>query len=62
MRDLRAVGSGPAGPFQLDEMSKSIIEKLQQDGRRSYAAIGKSVGLSEADTRAKLTIVTSGAS
>ncbi len=54
MRDLRAVGSGPAGPFQLDEMSKSIIEKLQQDGRRSYAAIGKSVGLSEAAVRQRV--------
>ena len=54
MRDLRAVGPGPAGPFQLDEMSKSIIEKLQQDGRRSYAAIGKSVGLSEAAVRQRV--------
>jgi Lrp/AsnC family transcriptional regulator for asnA, asnC and gidA len=54
MRDLRAVGPGPAAPFQLDEMSKSIIEKLQRDGRRSYAAIGKSVGLSEAAVRQRV--------
>ena len=32
----------------LDDVSKAIIEQLQQDGRRSYAAIGKVVGLSEA--------------
>jgi Lrp/AsnC family transcriptional regulator, regulator for asnA, asnC and gidA len=30
----------------LDEVSKAIIEQLQADGRRSYAAIGKVVGLS----------------
>ena len=30
--------------IQLDEVSKAIIEQLQQDGRRSYAAIGKVVG------------------
>ena len=39
---------------QLDEMSKAIIEQLQQDGRRSYAAIGKSVGLSEAAVRQRV--------
>jgi Lrp/AsnC family transcriptional regulator for asnA, asnC and gidA len=27
---------------QLDDVSKAIIEQLQQDGRRSYAAIGSS--------------------
>ena len=54
MRDLRAVNPAPAAPFHLDEMSKSIIEKLQQDGRRSYAAIGKSVGLSEAAVRQRV--------
>ena len=35
----------------LDEVSKAIIAELQQDGRRSYAAIGKSAGLSEAAVR-----------
>jgi Lrp/AsnC family transcriptional regulator for asnA, asnC and gidA len=39
---------------QLDEVSKSIIEELQQDGRRSYAAIGKVVGLSEAAVRQRV--------
>src|SRR5690625_3125255 len=32
----------------MDATAKRIIEQLQQDGRRSYAAIGKAVGLSEA--------------
>jgi Lrp/AsnC family transcriptional regulator for asnA, asnC and gidA len=40
--------------FQLDEVSKAIIEQLQQDGRRSYAAIGKVVGLSEAAVRQRV--------
>lgn len=40
--------------YQLDEVSKAIIEQLQQDGRRSYAAIGKVVGLSEAAVRQRV--------
>jgi Lrp/AsnC family transcriptional regulator for asnA, asnC and gidA len=38
----------------IDEVSKAIIEQLQQDGRRSYAAIGKAVGLSEAAVRQRV--------
>ncbi len=38
----------------LDTISKQIIEQLQQDGRRSYAAIGKAVGLSEAAVRQRV--------
>jgi Lrp/AsnC family transcriptional regulator for asnA, asnC and gidA len=38
----------------LDDTSKAIIKQLQEDGRRSYAAIGKSVGLSEAATRQRV--------
>jgi Lrp/AsnC family transcriptional regulator, regulator for asnA, asnC and gidA len=38
----------------LDETSKRIVEQLQQDGRRSYAAIGKVVGLSEAAVRQRV--------
>jgi Lrp/AsnC family transcriptional regulator for asnA, asnC and gidA len=38
----------------LDDISKRIIEQLQQDGRRSYAAIGKAVGLSEAAVRQRV--------
>ena len=33
---------------------RRIIEQLQQDGRRSYAAIGKVVGLSEAAVRQRV--------
>ncbi|MFB4316751.1 Lrp/AsnC family transcriptional regulator [Actinomadura sp. 21ATH] len=39
---------------QLDETAKQIIEQLQEDGRRSYAAIGKAVGLSEAAVRQRV--------
>lgn len=39
---------------QLDEMSKQIIEHLQEDGRQSYATIGRSVGLSEAAVRQRV--------
>src|SRR5258708_29000055 len=38
----------------LDDLSKQIIEQLQQDGRRSYASIGKAVGLSEAAVRQRV--------
>ncbi|MCL8027128.1 Lrp/AsnC family transcriptional regulator [Nocardioides bruguierae] len=38
----------------MDDVSKAIIEQLQQDGRRSYAAIGKVVGLSEAAVRQRV--------
>ncbi|MBA0126582.1 Lrp/AsnC family transcriptional regulator [Haloechinothrix sp. YIM 98757] len=43
-----------AGSPVLDEVSKLIIEQLQQDGRRSYGAIGKAVGLSEAAVRQRV--------
>jgi Lrp/AsnC family transcriptional regulator, regulator for asnA, asnC and gidA len=42
------------GHVVLDDVSKAIIEQLQQDGRRSYAAIGKVVGLSEAAVRQRV--------
>lgn len=38
----------------LDDVSKAIIDQLQQDGRRSYADIGKVVGLSEAAVRQRV--------
>lgn len=38
----------------LDDVSKAIIAKLQVDGRRSYAAIAKEVGLSEAAVRQRV--------
>ncbi|GAA3833850.1 Lrp/AsnC family transcriptional regulator [Sphaerisporangium flaviroseum] len=42
------------GPVVLDEISKQIIEELQADGRKAYAAIGKAVGLSEAAVRQRV--------
>lgn len=47
-------GKGTRGSSPLDDVSKAIIEQLQQDGRRSYAAIGKVVGLSEAAVRQRV--------
>jgi Lrp/AsnC family transcriptional regulator, regulator for asnA, asnC and gidA len=44
---------GPSGVVP-DDISKLIIEQLQEDGRRSYAAIGKAVGLSEAAVRQRV--------
>jgi len=49
----RGNGSGQVRVL-LDDISKEIIEQLQQDGRRSYAAIGKAVGLSEAAVRQRV--------
>jgi Lrp/AsnC family transcriptional regulator for asnA, asnC and gidA len=39
---------------RVDDTSKAIIEQLQADGRRSYAAIGQAVGLSEAAVRQRV--------
>ncbi|MDQ6797767.1 MAG: Lrp/AsnC family transcriptional regulator [Actinomycetota bacterium] len=52
-------GDGEEGPGlletgHLDGVSKRIIEQLQEDGRRSYAAIARAVGLSEAATRLRV--------
>ena len=41
-------------PVQLDDVSKAIVDQLQEDGRRSYADIGKRVGLSEAAVRQRV--------
>ena len=38
----------------LDDVSRAIIEQLQQDGRRSYARIAGAVGLSEAAVRQRV--------
>lgn len=42
------------GTTSLDSVSLAIIEQLQEDGRRPYAAIGKAVGLSEAAVRQRV--------
>ena len=39
---------------RLDRLTKLIIEQLQEDGRRSYAAIARAVGLSEAAPRQRV--------
>ncbi|MBX5487782.1 Regulatory protein AsnC [Mycolicibacterium hassiacum DSM 44199] len=51
---FRVNSSRPGAAFPLDELSKHIIEQLQEDGRRSYASIGKAVGLSEAAVRQRV--------
>jgi Lrp/AsnC family transcriptional regulator for asnA, asnC and gidA len=38
----------------LDDVNKLIIEQLQHDGRMSYAALAKTVGLSEAAVRQRV--------
>src|SRR5690242_14344838 len=57
-RQDRRVAPRPARtrtvPTVLDEISKRIIEQLQEDGRRPYASIGKAVGLSEAAVRQRV--------
>ncbi|SDK17541.1 Lrp/AsnC family transcriptional regulator, regulator for asnA, asnC and gidA [Lentzea albidocapillata subsp. violacea] len=39
---------------KLDDISKRIIEQLQEDGRRSYSAIAAAVELSEAAVRQRV--------
>ena len=53
---LRAASPPSSGQASvtLDDLSKAIIEKLQEDGRRSYAGIGKAIGLSEAAVRQRV--------
>lgn len=46
--------SNKRNTLALDSTSKAIIEQLQLDGRRSYAEIGKAVGLSEAAVRQRV--------
>lgn len=38
----------------VDDVGKRLIEELQRDGRRSYAALAKTVGLSEAAVRQRV--------
>jgi Lrp/AsnC family transcriptional regulator for asnA, asnC and gidA len=53
-RPAQSTSASPTKPIQLDDVSKAIIEQLQSDGRRSYAEIGKAVGLSEAAVRQRV--------
>jgi Lrp/AsnC family transcriptional regulator for asnA, asnC and gidA len=47
-------GSPSSSEVKLDDVAKAIIELLQEDGRQSYAAIAKAVGLSEAAVRQRV--------
>jgi Lrp/AsnC family transcriptional regulator for asnA, asnC and gidA len=47
-------GRDRSSTYVLDEVSKRIIDQLQEDGRRAYATIGKAVGLSEAAVRQRV--------
>ena len=44
----------------VDAISRSIVEQLRADGRRSYPEIGKAVGLSEAAVRQRVQKLTDG--
>lgn len=44
--------SPPRAP--LDDVSKAIIDPLQQDGRRSYSGIAEEVGISEGAVRQRV--------
>jgi Lrp/AsnC family transcriptional regulator, regulator for asnA, asnC and gidA len=41
-------------PIALDSVDEAIVALLQDDGRRSYGAIGRAVGLSEAAARQRV--------
>ena len=53
-RSPRALPTQGPGGVVPDDISKQIIEQLQGDGRKSYASIGKAVGLSEAAVRQRV--------
>jgi len=46
--------ASPTRLTALDEVSKQLVEELQRDGRRSYAALAETVGLSEAAVRQRV--------
>jgi Lrp/AsnC family transcriptional regulator for asnA, asnC and gidA len=52
--DNRDVRGQPTLGSGVDDVGKRLIEELQQDGRRSYAALAKTVGLSEAAVRQRV--------
>jgi Lrp/AsnC family transcriptional regulator for asnA, asnC and gidA len=51
---MRAMTERSRSAGLLDDTSRAIIAELQQDGRRAYATIGRSVGLSEAAVRSRV--------
>jgi Lrp/AsnC family transcriptional regulator for asnA, asnC and gidA len=54
--DMATLGKNPdmAELPLLDDVNKQIIDQLQRDGRMSYAALAKIVGLSEAAVRQRV--------
>ncbi len=54
MQQRRPPGGRAVQEPLLDDVNKAIIEQLQQDGRRSYAAMAAAVGLSEAAVRQRV--------
>lgn len=55
MQGMAPANSAPRPePARLDASAKRIIELLQVDGRLSYAALAKEVGLSEAAVRQRV--------
>ena len=54
MHDDQPDARRPASTGVLDDISKRIIELLQEDGRQSYATMAKHVGLSEAAVRQRV--------
>ncbi len=54
---LRVVSQPAVHPLPatvLDDVNRAIVEELQKDGRRSYGAIARTVGLSEAAVRQRV--------
>ena len=41
-------------PISLDQLDRTIINELQEDGRRPYTEIGKRLGVSEATVRKRV--------
>ena len=52
--DNRDVRGHPANGVVIDDVGKRLIEELQRDGRLSYAALAKTVRLSEAAVRQRV--------
>ena len=51
---VNPIRTAAAPDLRLDDTAKRIVELLQKDGRQSYAAIAKEVGLSEAAVRQRV--------
>jgi Lrp/AsnC family transcriptional regulator for asnA, asnC and gidA len=51
---VAAVKNRSVTDLALDDINKQIIERLQRDGRTSYAALAKTIGLSEAAVRQRV--------